>query len=649
MPAVAAIAIRYLIMAAVQLGLWTLLEKYGIPLINKAIVGIMETFGVDEATAKKIMGNQVLIAFEEVGIFALSLKTKLPVKVAEVLGFTSRGFVKATLTKEIEAKIGSKVVSTATKAATTAEEASTISKVVSATRGLSLTKINTVLSVLAKVIGIPVGVFYALAQYIDYAAWQNPFQKFFQGIMGFIGIHPDTPLPKAGVVSDDTWKRIYSTVEQWKPVGMTFPISGVDKPYSRKNLVDLVDEVAAHIVKTGGDATYKNVIGAMMSLLQFNGQEPSPAVFPTAQSTNSVVQSSPSVQVFSGVVSNGVLGNGLQFTPRPDDLIENAGELQEAFNNNVAPFLLSLSSRIKWEIRLVSSVITKDGFRQTSTTQKVSNGANRDGSLKYKTVSNKFAVLDLFITTDKSIRTKLTSLVLGPTNAATFNPTPQDLNAIAFAVGKSVATTSLNDVHTIASNTPTVAVPINEPPVIYAAVLPPTRKFSAPPGATTPEYHLASNGKGGLINAEKTDMQDLLGSGNDVYDIYRTVIDEYNFNGAPTINSAIVNWAKNLSPYEIDQMRVFYKGGVAVVPAPVPVVAPVVVEPTPSPINPNLPQTAQVATTLSDFYGALGQTLPNVDTRSRIYQELGLGQAVYYTGTSEQNTRLLQALKAKGL
>jgi hypothetical protein len=636
-------------MAAVQLGLWTLLEKYGIPLLNKAIVGVMETFGVSEDVAKKIVANKVLVAFEEVGVFALSLKTKLPVKVAELLGFTTRGFVKATLTEAVESKIAGKVVTATSKAATTAEEAGAISKTVAVAKGLSLTKINTVLSVLAKVIGIPVGVFYALAQYIDYAAWQNPFQKFFQGIMGFIGIHPDTPLPKSGVVSDDTWKRIYSTVEQWKPVGMTFPLSGVDKPYSRKNLVDLVDEVAAHIVKAGGDATYKNVIGAMMSLLQFNGEEPQPAVFATLATSSTPTTTTPEVQVLTGIVSNGVLGNGLQFTARQDDMIENAEELRDAFNNNVAPFLVSLPSLIIWEIRLVTSIISRDGFKQTGGVVKIQTGTNKDGTPKTKTITNRFAVLDLYIKTDKSARTKITSITLGPVNSSQFNPSASDLQNIAASAAKGIVAPSLDSVHTVASNTPTASVPVHEPDPVYFVAEAPNRTFPLPPGATTPEFMRASNGKGGFINAEKTDMQDLLGAGNDVYSIYKIVIDQYRFDGAPTINSQIVEWAKNVTPYEADQMRVFYRGGTPVIAKPVVVVEPVVVPPPPPVISTTLPVAAQQANTLFEFYGALGQQLPNLDTRSRLYQSLELGQATLYTGTAEQNTRLLAALKTKGI
>jgi len=76
MPAIVAISVRYLIMAAVQLGLWSLLEKYAIPLLNIAIEESMVALGVDRDTAQDILANEVLRFAESVGIFAATLKTK---------------------------------------------------------------------------------------------------------------------------------------------------------------------------------------------------------------------------------------------------------------------------------------------------------------------------------------------------------------------------------------------------------------------------------------------------------------------------------------------------------------------------------------------------------------------------------------------
>ncbi|WP_178121761.1 hypothetical protein, partial [Pseudomonas sp. FSL R10-2172] len=49
------------------------------------------------------------------------------------------------------------------------------------------------------------------------------------------------------------------------------------------------------------------------------------------------------------------------------------------------------------------------------------------------------------------------------------------------------------------------------------------------------------------------------------------------------------------------------------------------------------------ASTLYEWYQAQGQSMPSLQARSLIYAGFGLGQASYYTGTAEQNTKLLQA------
>jgi len=52
------------------------------------------------------------------------------------------------------------------------------------------------------------------------------------------------------------------------------------------------------------------------------------------------------------------------------------------------------------------------------------------------------------------------------------------------------------------------------------------------------------------------------------------------------------------------------------------------------------------ANTLYEFYTELGDELPSRETRSKIYENQGLGSADTYTGTAEQNNALLAKLKA---
>jgi len=53
-----------------------------------------------------------------------------------------------------------------------------------------------------------------------------------------------------------------------------------------------------------------------------------------------------------------------------------------------------------------------------------------------------------------------------------------------------------------------------------------------------------------------------------------------------------------------------------------------------------------MANTLYEYYQSQGQSLPSVQDRSKIYESSGLGSAIDYQGTAQQNTALLNALSS---
>lgn len=55
-----------------------------------------------------------------------------------------------------------------------------------------------------------------------------------------------------------------------------------------------------------------------------------------------------------------------------------------------------------------------------------------------------------------------------------------------------------------------------------------------------------------------------------------------------------------------------------------------------------------MASTLAEYYSGIGQSLPSVSERSKVYESKGLGSAAEYKGTAEQNTRLLGVLSGGG-
>lgn len=646
MPLIVAIAIRYIILAAVQLGLWTLIEKYGLPLLNKAVVEIMQAFGMSEEDAKAVMANKIIVAMEEVGIFAATLRTKMPIKVAEYLGFTSKGFAVRKVSQAAEAKLA-KVATTATvKAVTTSAEVAKVTEVIAKGRGLNVGTVGSLFSGFIDTIGkISIPLILA-ANVMDFGNWQGAYQKTFQKIFTGLGFPPDSPMPKAKTISAETWTRIYSTIETLDPIGISFPVSNLDKVYSRANLADMIDEVSAHLVLNGEQATYKNVIGIALPLIQLRGKPDTSKMDKlifntTSKSTNtssSQATNTSSVKVFTGIVSQGVVGQGLVFTPRPDDLIESIAEMRTAAANNLAPFLASLPSKVVYEVKVVSSITTKDGFKQTGNVQKIKTGTFADGSPKYKTIINKFATLVLYIITDRNTRTKLTTIVLGPVDSAKLQVGQNDLRTLETQLPSLVTTQDINEIKGIETANP---ITITTPPAETA---------------TQPDIIVPDNVDTGYrfytfsVNGEEY-LEVLPWVGNIPFG--HTMITQQQFLVKETALRAAnpTRWNPYFDDIHKKNPNAFSNGKSGyVIRDGVPYLVENVFLPDTVPVissgSAATQKSAATATTLSEWYGAKGRSVPSISERSVLYEGYGLGPRSYYTGTAEQNTRLLNALKS---
>ena len=174
-------------------------------------------------------------------------------------------------------------------------------------------------------------------------------------------------------------------------------------------------------------------------------------------------------------------------------------------------------------------------------------GKWKNGTTKYKTVTNKFATLVVYALTDKGSRSKLTTIVLGPTDSAKLTVAQDAMRSLEAELPGIVTTTDIGAITGIETANP---LTVTTPPV----------------------------------------------------------------QGVP--------------------------------PVPAPVTAPM--ETPASPVGVPAPSSSNLgknATTLTEWYQAQGQALPSVGVRAQTYQGLGLGQSSFYTGTAEQNTKLLNALK----
>lgn len=329
------------------------------------------------------------------------------------------------------------------------------------------------------------------------------------------------------------------------------------------------------------------------------------------------------VKVFTGIVSQGTLGQTLAFTARQDDLIENGAELRDAARNNIAPFLASLPGRVVYELRVVSSVTTRDGFTQRGTAQQIVTGYYKNGNPKYKTVVNKFAVMNLYILTDRGTRTKLTQVILGPTDAVRFQPSAGDISSVEAEIKASIIT--------------------QEAPQFSGTIESTAQNASAGELSPALDTEVELEPKAPIV------VDGFVDTG---YRFYRR-----EENGR--VDYAAMAWAGNV-PYGYEPIseaeyrratgdtRVYGASGYTLIGNTPWTIAAAKAER----LAPNAPDVvsatvpaAPSASTLYEWYSGRGETLPSVAERSKLYESLGLGKAAYYTGTAEQNTKLLNALK----
>lgn len=525
MPVAIALILRQIIMALATGAVITGVQELLNGTIQELVREIKDTEGVTEQDAKDIVANILVdLGVNSVTVFTV-LKSGIAVKAVEFLGLTSRGFIKKTL-----------IYPASSAAARLATEG-----------GLAVAK--KIIPKIVKIAAVPGALIWlasALANIIEPGIYK-PEQT--NALYQKLGIPFQYPTPEAqlkpgpfSTTSSVTFSDFAKSLETAGVRGIEDPFAMQSRPYSRQALADLINGVFGREVLAGSAPSVKQLLPLI-----------SPYLVGMTATTAPVVAGSPSVsvapitKVFTGIVSQGVVGQGLTFTPRPDDMIESVAELRQAAANNLAPYLNALLGKIVYEVKVVASIITKEGFRQTGTTQQVKTGTYANGQPKYKTVTNKFATLVVYALTDKGSRAKLTTIVLGPTNSSKLAVSQTDMRAIETALPAEVTTTNINEITGIATASP---ITVTTPQGALAGSTPATE---------------AASEAGAPSSAEM-----------------------------PTTVSTGAGYG---------------------------------------------------ATTLSEWYQSQGQALPSVESRSKTYESLGLGNAAYYTGTAEQNTRLLDALK----
>lgn len=595
MPAVVALILRQIIMSLATGAIVTGVQEALDGTIKELVFEIKDTEGVTEQDAKDIVANILVdLLINSVTIFTV-LKTGAGVKAAEYLGLTSRGYAKKAL-----------IYPASSAAARVAGES-----------GVAIAK--KVIPKIIKIAAVPGALIWlasALANIIEPGIYK-PEQT--NAVYKKLGIPFQYPMPEGqlkpgpfSTSSSVTFADFAKSIETAGVRGIEDPIALQSRVYSRQALADLIDGIYGREVLNGNAPSVKQLLPLLTPYLVGGNFASSPVV-----SSSPVGSIAPVTKVFTGIVSQGVVGQGLNFTPRPDDMIESVEELRQAAANNLAPYLNALLGKIVYEVKVIPSIITKEGFKQTGTTQKIQSGSYADGTPKYKMVTNKFATLNVYALTDKGSRAKLTTIVLGPTNSAKLTVSQADVRAIETALPKDVTTTDINDIsgietaNPITVSTPPAAQPVQqqeEQEAYWLTLYISGKKYQVGP------FDDKSSAKAVSSSIEK---------------LYSKVKINVNYDLEKRLEPGLPTWTG-------DDLKDKVKS------ASVSDAIPVVTKPATS-----TPTKGASASTLSEWYQAQGQSLPSVKERAKIYATLGLGQESYYTGTAEQNTKLLKALKEK--
>ena len=598
MPALAAI-LRVVIMALVSAAPLTAAQEVVDGTLKKLVGYMRDEEGLTLQEAKDVVGNILADLALNAVILGTIMKTKIAIKTAEYFGFTAKGVTKKVLKG---------------KAATVAK------KYAGPLEKFKATSLVNKLIVGGGIFGSLTWIGVGIANVIEPGIYKpreaNDVWQRFTGIRPF----PEKSVAfSPGNLDAARFNDLARSLEAGGIRGFNDPVNRQSRLYSREDLANIIDYAYGKALLEGQKvADYRDILPLIRPYLIGGTTTPSPS------STQAITSSAPatpaSVKVFTGIVSQGVVGSGLSFTPRPDDLIENADELQQAINNNVASYLTALPSRVTYEIKVVSSVIV-NGLRKTGTTQRVVSGYYTNGQPKYKTVTNKFAVAYLYLMTDKNTRSKLTTIILGPTDALKFQPTGDDLVNVAAAVAQNVVTSNTNEISTIVSDTPTQSVQREAPGSNEVQrIIPPEAPIVAstqkpvrmPSLSVPPELYMFSGSEGRRYEKEKTTYKLALSVGNDLQGVYFLVGEFVKNGGREQYHSSLVNWYNSLLPEEHEAIQ---KGQTSYAAESPPIVRNLPQGETPqniSGVDTALPSAALSATTLFSYYAAFGQQQPSL-------------------------------------
>ena len=603
MPLFVASAIRYLLIAAIQIGAFSVAQS----LLEKAFDAISNALrtnhGMSAEQAEDSLAAEVLASVLALGANAMLIKSRLPLRWVDKIAK-----VKKVPTIKATGKITSQAITT---------PPSSLLYKASLLKTLGVVAAS---SAVAKLFWIDS----TIQNFLDQGTFNPAGANRALRDLGLGGVFQWSGSPKElqpGTYTATEFIELFNQLTAGGAIGINNEFEQQSQMWDQGNLSQLINSIVGTLIiqgKTSDKTAVKKELAKY--IISRAGQVPTPTV-PTGAKPSFIA----SPRVFTGVLSQGFLGAGVAFQSRPDDLIESVEELKTAAQNNLVPFLASLPGRVVYELKITPTVTTKDGFTQRGTAQQIVSGYRKDGAAKYRTVVNKFAVLHLYILTERGTRTKIAAIVLGPTDSLKFKPEQGDLAQIEATIKDAVITSDIKDVKNIAApvkpryktdDTFFLARDRSELD-LFRTVGDEVWTFKPVQAMlTTEEIQRAGSNAGALpLALERLDSYD---------------IDPSTFRAVPFI-ADIITEAQKRGKFTGKGFPEFFTG----------------TAPAGSGVEGAPKGAGATATTLYEWYTANGQSLPSVSARSLIYAGFGLGQANYYTGTAEQNAKLLSALQGK--
>lgn len=605
MGAVLALVIRAIITALVTAVPLTAAQQFLDGTFGKITAIIRDEEGLTWEEAKDVLANILVEYIQNTVIIALMVRSKIAVSIATWFGFGSKGFVK----KAVSIKV-----------------ASAVTKYTGAA-GVTLAKkaISPIIKFLVGIGGF-VWLTKALADIIEPGIYK-PEQA--NAVYRKLGIPFQYPTAgekqEPGPFDAKEFNEYATSIESAGVTGINNPGAQQTQIYSRENLVQVIEYVYGQEALRGNALSKKEVIEKLGQYL-IRGK---PAVnIPSVTNGKTGAAAAPTgVKVFTGIVSQGKLGDAAAFTPREDDLIDSIDDLRTGAQNNLAQFLVSLPGRIVYEIKIVSQITDANGFKRRGETRRVVSSYLKDGTPRYKTVTNKFAICDVYVFTSRNVRSKIQTIVLGPTDAVAFQPNQNEIQSLEIGLRENLTTREIAEV--VPTAAPAVVKPKSEIVMRFETLglrefglekMAEIEERAADPGASFAVITAPFGSSGGFNPGDPSLMRDIAQK-----------IESIKMLRAEGIKISFPNTARRLGVPEFAEADDPGRGGVS------------------TRTSDDLNTQLRNAKTLSEWYSLQGKPLPSVAERGAIYEAFGLGQAVWYTGTAEQNIKLLAEHKSRSV